>query len=159
MPIEDKQPLTPDQQTVLDRVLAAREGKYLTLVREYDGVPVEMKFLPSLSIPALKIVAQVQRMSKLKDPDVLDQLGSLVDFVDVMATPETATMIGALLRSGVIDINEVADIQQRVVEVVSARPTTRPSSSADGSPEAGPTSTVSAQPEALTPPPFPSTGS
>lgn len=158
MPTEER-PLSPESQSILDRVLKAREGKYVTVTRDLDGVEVEMRFLPALSIPALEIVARVQKLTRSKEPDIMAQLQALVEFLDVMAEEETGALIGELLQVGAIDISEVAAIQQEVVALVAARPTTRSLSSPTGSPETGPSSTASALIGTLTPQPSPSTDS
>ena len=146
---EDTLPDT-DHQSIIDSVLAARSKRNISVHREYDGVPVEFRFQPSMTIPALRIVSTVGKLAEADRPDIMEQLRLLMDFLDVTAEPETGRLIGSLLEAGAIDINEVAFLQQEVVTQIAARPTMRSSSSATGSDGTGESSTDSADSEAST---------
>jgi hypothetical protein len=146
--IDERPPLSDAHQSILDKVLAARRTDAIEVEREYEGVPVVFQFQPSMSLPALQIVAKVQRMSRQRDADVMEQLDSLMDFMDAMAFPDTANLIAAMIAAGAITVNDIADLQQEVVTRVAARPTMRSSSSDDGSA----TSSTSSMPP---PPPTP----
>jgi hypothetical protein len=149
--------LTDQQQSQLDKVVAAKQKTGTKLIREYEGVEFEFLFQSAMTIPAYQIVAKVQRLAQHKNPDIMHQLDLLMEFMDLMAYPDTAVMIGQLMLSGGINVNEVADIQEAVVKAIAARPTMRSSSSAAGLPTSGETSTASVPPVESMPPPSPST--
>lgn len=115
--------------------------------REYFGETFEFRFLPTISQPALEIVSRVQELGD-SDRTLADRLHLLLGFMDAMATDETAELIAELARAGVMTINDLVEVQQEIVTLVSARPTTRSSSSEPGSQSPGPTSTASAPSEA-----------
>lgn len=149
--LDTQRTITTEQQSAIDAILAAKQERGLTIIRDIEGVAIEMHFQPTMSIPALRIVSKVQNLAKRQD-DVMAQLEALVEFMDAMAFPSTANLIAEMLRVGAIDINDVAEIQQEVVAAVAARPTGRSLSSDDGSTSNGVTSMVGAESEALTHP-------
>lgn len=149
--------LSPDVQAAIERAKARVAETTIRLDRTYFDEAFSFHFLPTLNQPALEIVSRVQGMSKQAEPDVVKQLEALLDFMDVMATDETAETIATLGRAGIMQIDDLVELQMDVVEQVTSRPTTRSSSSADGSSTSGESSTASAPTEASTRPPSPST--
>lgn len=120
------------------------------ITRTYFGEEFEFRFLPTLSQPALEIVAEVQTLANA-DANIAEMFRNLIAFMDAMATTETAELIAELARAGAMTVNDLVDLQQTVVELVADRPTTRSSSSESGLPSPGPTSTASAPLAASTP--------
>lgn len=116
--------------------------------RTYFDEEFEFRFLPTISQPAMEIVGRVQELSKGGAGNVAEQLHLLIEFMDAMATDETALLIAELARSGIVTINDLIELQQVIVAEVADRPTTRSSSSESGLPSPGPTSTASALSEA-----------
>lgn len=143
--------LPDEQRGLIDKILAAKQERGVTVTREFDGVPVTFHFQPSMNVPALRIVAKVQKLARMADADIMEQLEALMEFMDVMAFPADARMIAAMMETGALTVNDIADLQQEVVTAVAARPTTRSSSSASGLESPGESSTASSDLPAPTP--------
>jgi hypothetical protein len=143
--------LTPEQRLAIDRARArvAEQSIHIELVL-FDEL-FEFEFKPTMTQPALDIVARVQEMASSSNATVSDQLRAVMDFMDAMATDSTAELIAQLAHDGIMTINDLVNLQMQVVEQVAGRPTTRSSSSAGGSPESGESSTASAPALASTP--------
>lgn len=154
-----EQELAPNVQSAIERAKARVASTAIVFDRTYFGEPFEFRFLPTLNQAALEIVSRVQKMATSTEPDVMAQLQELLNFMDVMATDETAQVVAELGRSGVMTLNDLVDLQMAVVESITARPTTRSSSSPAGSSESGETSMASAPVGASTPQPSPLTAS
>ena len=109
------------------------------------------RFRPSMSTDALRVVARITALVNQDETNVGAQLDGLLDFMDAMATGETAELIATLGREGIMQIGDLVDLQQSIVQAVAARPTTRSSSSASGSTTSGASSTEHSPSEESTP--------
>lgn len=136
----------------LDRARARVADEAIEFTRDYFGESFTFRFLPTMTQPAMEIVARVQALaSETGKANVMEQLRAVLDFMDAMATDETGELIAEAAESGVMTINDLVELQMAVVSAVAGRPTTRSSSSPDGSPESGASSTASAPALASTP--------
>lgn len=148
--------LTPKQLEAIERAKDRVAESALSFTRTYFDEEFTFKFLPTMNQPALEIIANVQSSS---GANVMEQFGWLVKFMDVMAAGETGELIGSLATAGIMDMNDLVELQQEVISAISGRPTLRSSSSPDGSPSVGSPSTASAPPVESTQPVSPLIGS
>lgn len=162
MPKEALPALPPELQAAIDRATANMANMVFTLNRTYGGVEFNLKFQAGVPTEGIAIVGQFQRLSKsvgAENVDVDVTLDLVVEFLDIMATEETAHLIAHLMRNRIMTFTDLTELQAAVMERASGRPFTKPQSSPDGSPGTGPSSTAGAAPTAQTPPPFPSPAS
>lgn len=120
----------------------------IVLDRTYWESDFTLKFKPVLTMPALKIISEIQ---KYVGDDVMSQASNVKNLLLLLALDaDTEELLEALIEIGTMDIQSMIELQADVVSAAAARPTVRSSSSADGSLPSGPASTASAQPEELT---------
>ena len=150
--------LTTTQQQAFDRAKNRVAESALEFDRTYFGEPFKFKFLPTMSQPAMEVVARVQGLAQAQE-NMTVLFTAITDFMDLMAMDDTGELIGELGRAGIMTVRDLIELQQAVVQAVAARPTERSSSSGTGSSPTGPALMASAPTGTSTQAPWPSTDS
>ena len=144
--------LTQQQRQAIDRAKQRAVDEAFSVERTYFGEAFTFRFMPNMNQNAIEIISTMVELSE-GDPKNTGakQVRAMADFLDTMATEETAELIADLSTEGIMSLNDVGDVQREVLEKITARPTMRSSSSPAGSPSGGSGSTASALPSPSTP--------
>jgi hypothetical protein len=134
--------LSTQQLQAMARARARVAKSALVIKRTYFEEEWEFTFLTVPTPSALEVISRVQE--SIDSLTMMQQLDACLEFMDLMATTETAALIADLTREGVVTVHDLVNLQQEVVGHMSGRPFENAPSSDTGSAANGHTSMASA---------------
>lgn len=134
--------MTTAFEVALARAKARADADAYEVPFQLYGEEFVFHFKKAFPQSAMEIIAEFENVEKAAG--VSRTIAALTEFLDIMATEETAQEIATLLREEVLTFHDLIKLQTIVIERVSGRPIESSSFSADGSSTNGVPSTAGA---------------